>query len=432
MTSAIQGLILLIVVIVLFVTQRIPATATALLSVVLFAVTGTASYETCFSGFSNDIIIMLIGVLIVGQAMLQSGLAARIGQGCLCLSKGNERRFLLYILISVSFTSMFVDNTTTVAIMLPVIAAASRKSNGSVRFMNFVIPTSLAAMVGGACLMIGCTVNLTGQSILTEYTDYSFGMTDFTVATLPVLAVTILYVMFLGYRCGGKIWGDEKHLEDEQEAVARFANGGGSAASGKPDRKCVLMIAVMVVMVSLFLFTDLPLGLSACIAALLCVIFRLVDLREALPKMDWDVVLRLACTLGLAAALRECGFCELISGAFVSAFGNDIPPLLILVLVLIVSTLISQFMGNSTVVLVLGAAVIPIVVSLGYNPLAITMALILGSSFAWMTPIAGACIGISYSAGYQFTDYVKYTWPLTILMWAVLIIWLPIVFPFTA
>ena len=105
---------------------------------------------------------------------------------------------------------------------------------------------------------------------------------------------------------------------------------------------------------------------------------------------------------------------------------------LILVLVLIVSTLISQFMGNSTVVLVLGAAVIPIVVSLGYNPLAITMALILGSSFAWMTPIAGACIGISYSAGYQFTDYVKYTWPLTILMWAVLIIWLPIVFPFAA
>ena len=101
MTSAVQGLILLIVVIVLFVTQWIPATATALLSVVLFAVTGTASYETCFSGFSNDIIIMLIGVLIVGQAMLQSGLAARIGQGCLCLPKGNERRFLLYILLSV-------------------------------------------------------------------------------------------------------------------------------------------------------------------------------------------------------------------------------------------------------------------------------------------------------------------------------------------
>ena len=431
MTSAIQGLVLLIIVLVLFITQWIPATATAILSVVLFAVTGTASYETCFSGFSNDIIIMLIGVLIVGQAMLQSGLAARIGQGCLSLSKGNERRFLLYILIAVSVTSMFVDNTTTVAIMLPVIAAASRESNGRVRFMNFVMPTSLAAMVGGACLMIGCTVNLTGQSILTEYTDYSFGMTDFTVATLPVLAVTIIYVVLIGYRRGERIWGDDAHIEAEKAAVARFADGGGDVPA-KMDGKCLLMIAVMAVMVLLFLFSDLPLGVSACIAALLCVIFRLVDLRDALPKMDWDVVLRLACTLGLAAALRECGFCELISDAFVSAFGTGVPPLLILALVLVVSTIISQFMGNSTVVLILGAAVIPIVVSLGYNPLAITMALILGSSFAWMTPIAGACIGISYSAGYQFTDYVRYTWPLTVLMWIVLIVWLPVVFPFTA
>ena len=104
--------------------------------------------------------------------------------------------------------------------------------------------------------------------------------------------------------------------------------------------------------------------------------------------------------------------------------------MLILVVVLVASNLMSQFMGNSTVVLLLGASVIPIVVNLGYNPMAITMALIMGASFAWMTPIAGACIGISFSGGYEFNDYAKYTALLTLLMYAVLILWLPIAFPF--
>lgn len=280
MAPDIMGTIILVITLLLFVTQWIPPTATAILSIALFALTGAASYETCISGFSNNIIIMLFGVLIVGQAMLESGLATMIGRACLKLSRGHESRFLLYM------------------------------------------------------------------------------------------------------------------------------------------------------MICLFLFTDLPLGLTANVAALLCILFRLVSLKTALPRLDWDIIIRLACTLGLAAALQECGFCELISGAFISVFGSGISPWAIMVFTLIVSTVMSQFMGNSTVVLVLGAAILPIVTGLGYDPLAVTMALTMGSSFAWMTPIAGACIGITYSSGYRFTDYARYTGLLTVLMWAVAVIWLPLAFPF--
>ena len=66
MSSAVLGCILLIITLVLFITQWIPATATAILSITLLALTGAASYKTCISGFSNNIIIMLVSVLIVG------------------------------------------------------------------------------------------------------------------------------------------------------------------------------------------------------------------------------------------------------------------------------------------------------------------------------------------------------------------------------
>ena len=429
MSSAVLGCILLVITLILFITQWIPATATAILSITLFAVTGAASYTTCISGFSNNIIIMLVSVLIVGQAMLESGLATLIGQTCFRLSKGSEKRFLLFIALAVAALSAFMDNTTTVAVLLPVMASAVSASKREMNFMNLVMPAAIAAMVGGGCLLIGCTVNLTGQSILTEYTDYAFRMTDFTLASLPVLILVLVYMLTIGYKLGNRIWNKPERREAEHEAIRKFA----CLDSAKPvidRRKCITMGCILLIMICLFLFTKLPLGLSGSIAAMLCVLLRVVDLKRALPKLDWDVVIRLACTLGLAAALKECGFCDLISNAFISAFGRNVSPMVILVIVLVASNLMSQFMGNSTVVLLLGAAVIPIVVSLGYSPLPITMALTLGASFAWMTPIAGACIGISFSGGYQFNDYARYTWPLTLMMYVVLTIWIPIVFPF--
>ena len=350
MSSAVLGCILLVITLVLFITQWIPATATAILSITLFALTGAASYKTCISGFSNNIIIMLVSVLIVGQAMLESGLATLIGQTCFKLSKGSEKRFLLYIVISIAVMSAFMDNTTTVAVLLPVMASAVSASKREMNFMNLVMPASIAAMVGGACLLIGCTVNLTGQSILTEYTDYAFSVTDFTIAALPVLLLVIVYVLTVGYKLGNHIWNKPERREAEHEAIKKFA----CLDHTKPvidRRKCITMSFILLAMVCMFLFTDLPLGLSGSVAAMLCVLFRVVDLKRALPKIDWDVVIRLACTLGLAAALKECGFCDLISNAFISVFGSSVSPMVILVVVLIASNLMSQFMGNSTVVL---------------------------------------------------------------------------------
>lgn len=429
MTSATIGCIILAIVMLLFITQWIPATATALLSIILFAVSGAASYSTCISGFSNNIIIMLINVLIVGQAMLESGLATWIGQTCFKLSKGSEKLFLFYICVTVAVLSAFIDNTTTVAVMLPIMASAVSASKRNMHFMNLVMPASISSMVGGAMLMIGCTVNLTGQSILVEYTGLEFSMTDFTVATVPILLMTIVYIMTVGYKIGNKIWNNPDRADAEHAAIRKFAcDDGVRPEVNKPN--CIKMTIVLLIMVGLFLFSDLPLGVSAGIASLLCVFLKLVDLKKALPRIDWDVVIRLACTLGLAAALKECGFCELISNLFISAFGTDFSPRAIMVVIMVVATIMSQFMGNSTVVLLLGAAVLPIVVSLGYSPLPVTMALIMGASFAWMTPIAGACIGLSFSGGYEFNDYAKYSALLTLFMWIVAAVWIPIVFPF--
>ena len=429
MPSELIGSLILLITVFLYVTKLISVTATSVLAIVLFAATGAAQFSTCVSGFSNNSVIMLFGVLIVGRAMLQSGLADLIGQTALKLSCGNEKRFLLYIMLSMGVLSMFIDNTTCVAVFLPIMAAAVAQSNGEMRFMNLVMPASIAAMIGGGCLLIGCTVNLNAQTVLVGYTGYEFSMFDFTKACVPAFIACVAYVMLSGYRRGCRIWGSEMRAELEKEIVANL--GANQSTNAQIDKaKCLKMTAALLVMIALFLFSKFPLGISANIAALLCIALKLVDIKDAVQHMDWEVVVRLGCALGLAGALKECGFCEMISDAFISTFGTSIPPILILVVVIVVSNIMSQFMGNSTVVLLLGAAILPIVDGLGINPMTITMGLVYGASFAFMTPIAGACIGVSYAAGYEFNDYAKYTYPLTLLIYIVGSLWLPIAFPF--
>ena len=429
MPSELIGSLILLITVFLYVTKLIPVTATSILSIILFAVTGAAQFSTCVAGFSNNIVVQLFGVLIVGRAMLKSGLATLIGQTALKLSGGEEKRFLLYIMITVGFLSMFIDNTTCVAVFLPIMAAAVTQSRGKMRFMNLVMPASVASMIGGGCLLIGCTVNLTAQSVLTSYTSFEFSMFDFTKACVPAFIVCIAYIMLAGYRRGMNIWGSEARAAVEKKIVENF--GAVQSTEDKPDKaKCLKMTFVLLVMVALFLFSTFPLGISANIAALLCITLRLVDVKDAVQHLDWEVVVRLGCALGLAGALKECGFCEMISAAFIGTFGTNISPVLILVVVIVMSNIMSQFMGNSTVLLLLGAAILPIVDSLGINPMTIAMGLTYGASFAFMTPIAGACIGVSYAAGYEFNDYAKYTYPLTLLIYLVGSLWLPIVFPF--
>lgn len=429
MAPEVIGSIILLITVVLFITKWIPVTATSMLSIMLFTITGVASFESCVAGFSNFSVVMLFGILIVGRAMLKTGLAQFIGLTAMKWSGGNEKRFLLYIMICMGVLSMFIDNTTCVACFLPIMAAATAESKGNIRFMNLVMPASLAAMIGGGCLLIGCTVNLNAQVVLMGCTDYEFSMFDFTKGCVPALIALVAYVMLVGYKRGMKIWGSEERAAAEKEIVANL--GADEDEIGEIDKiQCIKMVGVLVIMVSLFLFSDLSLGVSANIAALLCIVLKLVDIKDAIKHIDWEVVVRLGCALGLAGALKECGFCEMISNAFISAFGTAVSPRLILVVVMIVANIMSQFMGNSTVVLLVGAAIIPVVDGLGINPLSITMALVYGASFAFMTPIAGACIGVSYAAGYEFNDYAKYTFPLTILIYIVGAIWLPIAFPF--
>ncbi len=119
------------------------------------------------AGFSSPIVIMMIGLFVVGGAIMQTGLAKLTGNKLMALSRGNETITFLLVMLVTSFIGAFVSNTGTVALMMPIImslAAASGMQSSRVSSCR----SAFAGSLGGMLTLIGTPPNLVIDEVLTE------------------------------------------------------------------------------------------------------------------------------------------------------------------------------------------------------------------------------------------------------------------------
>jgi anion transporter len=421
MSSAVLALIILVFLIVLFIGEPIPFTATALLGCVLFTVTGVADYSSVFSGFAHDNVILLIGMLIVGEAMMESGLATLMGNYCVKISQGKEKHFIFFTCIAIGLLSMWMNNSSIYAVFLSIIVSIS-SVHKDFRLINMAMPISICAMAGGAITLVGSTVNISGQAVLTGMTEYKLGVFDFSKAGIPLFLITLVYIMTIGMKYSEKIWGNRKDEKIDSSQLIK--------TSKVNTKKIISMLFVLLLLVIGFVTEIFPIGLTAIITALLCALFRLVNLKKALRIINWDVIVRLAAMMGIVKALSDSGFNKLLSDMFIKYFGNNTSPYIILVIATIIPMVISQVLSNNGTVLILLPPILAVTIGLGYSPLPFALAVIYGASLAFMMPTAGVCIGLSMVAGYKFKDYFRYSWLLSLLLAIGIIVFVPIFFPF--
>lgn len=411
---------ILFLAIVLFLTEKISSALTCIIASVLFVITGVANFSTAFSGLTNTTVIMVFGILIVGEAMMSSGLAKLIGLWCIRFSKGNVRLFIFWGMLAIGLLSMWMDNTTMLAVFLSIILGA-KAAQKEWRILDMVLPICLSSMLGGGATLVGCTVNLTGQAVLEGLTGMSFTMFDFSKVGIPLWLITVAYCNTVGFRLGQKIWGDRP-----DDGLME----GGSELAEMDTNKILLTCFVLLLMLFCFVTQIFTVGITALICAILCVLFKLVDFKVMMKKLPWELLLRLAGMMSIAACLNGSGFNKLVADAFIKAFGDNINPYLLFSVAVFISLMLSQVMGNSATVTVILTPLIPVVMGMGYSPLPFSMGVIYAASSAFMTPIAGSCIGLSLSGGYEFRDYIKYTGPLTLLIYISILLMVPLFFPF--
>lgn len=226
--------------------------------------------------------------------------------------------------------------------------------------------------------------------------------------------------------------GDILLLHGEDEHVHRLIGELGCLPlaprklGGQPGRKASIVIAAFAAAIALSIVGIAPLPISFSAAAAIVVVTNIVPLREVYDAVDWPVVVLLGAMLPLGGALETTGVTELITNGIVGLSGSW-GPVAILTIILVITMTLSDIMNNAATAVVAAPIAYGTALQLGANPDAFLMAVAVGASCAFLTPIGHQNNTLIMGpGGYQFGDYWRVGLPLEIIIVAVavpMILW---------
>ena len=210
-------LIILVITVALFIWGRVRADIVALTALAALLVLGILTPAEALAGFSSPIVIMMIGLFVVGGAIMQTGLAKLTGNKLMALSRGNETITFLLVMLVTSFIGAFVSNTGTVALMMPIIMSIAAGSG--MQSSRFLMPLAFAGSLGGMLTLIGTPPNLVIDEVLTEAGYQPLAFFSFFPVGIIVIAIGIIVLMplskiFLSKSQGNKKKKNAKSLDD--------------------------------------------------------------------------------------------------------------------------------------------------------------------------------------------------------------------------
>ncbi len=414
------SLLIFIGCIVLFVWDKLPMATTAILGCVAMVIFGVCDFKTAFGQFASSTVILTIGVMVIGAAISETGLAAAIGEWIVRVSNGSERKLIVGTYLVSAIMSAFLTNSAVLAIFIPIIMGLSNKN---IKSKNLIMPIAYGCVIGGASTLVGSTQQMTAQGLLEEAGVRTFKTFDFTPIGAVLVLLGLLYCLFIGYRRGEKIWGDRK---DEAEYSLSQTN------VKRDKKKMVIMAVIFVLTVILYITEWIPLAITSSSAALLCIVTGCISQPKAISSVNWNIVGRLAGCLGIAKALEAAGGTKLISEGVRALVGDSVNPMLLFCVLVLMVQVVSEFISNSTAIMIVVPIVLSIAPDLGLNTYAFVLGITMASGVALSCPLASSTLGMSMSVGYRFNDYFKYSIFFDIIAYLTIIISVPLIYGLTA
>lgn len=408
---------LLVFSIVMFVWEKIPLAVTAMIVCITLVVTGVFDVKTAFAGFINQNVILFVAMFVVGGALFETGVTDKIG-GIVTRYARTEKQLIVIIMLVCGTLSGFLSNTGTAAVLIPVVIGAAIKSGYAQSRLLMPWPLPLR---WGKFVAYRFPRNLIAQSAL-EQVGQRFGFFEYAKLGIPMLACGILYFVTIGYR----LLPQKSTLHQQRtESMRKIAC---------PKYKQVIALSVLIATVSGMIFEEqigLPIAIVGSIGALTLIVTRVITEKQAYQAIDSQTIFLFGGTLALAKALETTGAGAIMARAMIEQLGNHASPFLLLSAVLLISCVLTNFMSNTATAALLMPIGLSIAHSMGADPRAVLMAIVIGCSCAYATPVGTPANMMIFSAGgYKFIDYVKTGLPLIVISVIVSFILLPVFFPF--
>ncbi|MGH7786814.1 MAG: SLC13 family permease [Candidatus Binatia bacterium] len=180
--------------IAMFAANRPRMDAVGLLVLTVLPFTGVLTMNETLAGFSDPNIVLIAALFVLGDGLVRTGVARRVGDWLIARAGDSETRLMVLLMVVVAALGSVMSSTGVVAIFIPIVlrVAASTGTAPS----RLMMPLSVAALISGMMTLVATTPNLIVSGALTQHGSDAFGFFAFTPFGVPVLALGILYMLF--------------------------------------------------------------------------------------------------------------------------------------------------------------------------------------------------------------------------------------------
>ena len=393
-----------------WITEAIPIYLTGIIPLILFPIFNIFDLKLVASSYAHPLVLLFLGGFIIASAMEACGLHKRIALNILSLSGTSPSKIIAGFMIATAFISMWVSNTASTIMMLPiavsVITIFSNQPN--IRNENFAIPLLLAiaysASIGGASTLIGTPTNIMLSSILSDSYNYEISFLDWLLIGLPVAIFLLPTVWFFLTNISFNV--SKKKSNALERTIQEMRGEIGSPSFTEKIVATVFFLTATFWVLRRSLneifnlnLNDTSIGLLG--ALLLFLIPTSKTTRacnwETANKIPWGILLLVGGGIALSKAFNSSGLAIWI-GEFSNYFyGYNIYLLIFIAVALIIY--LTELNSNTATVATFMPILIIFAISVNQNPSFFVIPATIAASCAFMLPIATPPNAVVFGSG---------------------------------
>lgn len=426
-----------------WVTDAMPFSVTALLPLILFPSLGVMSVGRAAAPYANPIIFLFMGGFFIAIALEKHRLHERIALNLIKLTGTSGNGIIMGFMISTAFISMWISNTATAMMMLPIALSVVKliipekrmlgdgKLSGEQNFaLGLMLAVGYAATLGGLATIIGTPPNVVFIGLLNDFNGPQISFGQWMLVGVPVALVLLVANYFIVTRILfpsklDTVKGSEQLIRTKLKELGSF----------RKEEKLVLTIFLLTSFCWIFqqFFNDIIFkaeilnDTNIAMAGGLLMFIVPVNLKESkfilhwedTKNMAWGILILFGGGLCLAEGLGEAKIIQAVGGWIVAQTEYNIWFTLLLIAVAVI---LSEMMSNVALVNIFIPVIFGIAQGLNINPILLALPVTLAASIGFMFPIATPPNAIVFSSGYiRMKDMVRAGLLLNIV--SIIIIW---------
>ena len=394
-----------------WVTEAIPMSATALLPVTVLPLIQAIGLKPAAAVYSSPIIFLFLGGFAMALSIEKWGLHQRLALSIIKKTGSRSRSIVLGFILATAVLSMWISNTATTLMLLPIALAMLKELDGDGTKKNtpfaqaLLLGIAYSASIGGTATLIGTPTNLIFAAASDELLGRSVSFYDWTRQALP-LALAALILCWL-YLTRWKFRFEDRDQPELKKIVERKLDALGPLSNQELKVLLVFSAVVALWICRTLLLKDILPGLSDPAIALggALVLFVLPSDRSKgrilewsdMKELPWGILILFGGGLSLAAAFQSTGLASWLADRLL--FLEGVPHWLILIFLVASVNFTTELTSNVATASVLMPVLASLGSSLGMDSFSLMFACAVTSSYAFMLPVATAPNAVVFSSG---------------------------------